>query len=779
MRLDLRLAWRALRRQPVLAIAVALTVGLAVAANTALFSVFDGLMFRPLPFPDAERIVHVDLPIEVRRTLPADDLRSLVTLMTESSLLEQRVIAAPFVGFEEGAADVEAWGLRPVSVTSDWFTLLGVSPVRGRDLFDGDDNNRVMLSESLWRARYNADPDLIGKAIDLPGMLFGRRPVLWGVLPADFSQPDGANVWFPSRAPLTSFNYARLAAGVTLEQVRATLPRVVVTPLREHLRPDDALALAVLLGATGLLLLVAWVQVAALLFARAAGRAAEIGVRLALGASRARVVRQFAAEGLLIAAAGLTIAMVVSPLLTRGVIALLPDAMTAGQSLEVDARAMVFAALVSLVGVLFLALIPIDIVRRSHPLGLLRGTVFGTVRTGAARTRGVMLMAQLAVTVVLIYMSGLAVQSASRIARVDLGFTPDNLVGLRMPPVTTRGSGTTSIRAHIELQRQRTVDLLDGLRALPGIATVAHGGLPFYSGRTLSSNRFPVAVTGQDNTVLAAINSISATYPGALGLTIIEGRMPAGTEVAASPAMALVNETLARQLATFGPVIGQRLTVNRSESVVVGVVGDFVTSRPDLPVWPEVMPIARDLRAQPPFVLVRLEAGEAGDRAVAGIRDTFDRIWTDNPSRELFFVPELAARAVADYRARATMLALIGVLCLPLAVVGISGALSYAIAQGRRDIAIRLALGAEAGDIRRAVTRRALAASLSGLALGLLAALGTGRLMSSYLFGVRAADPATLAVVAALLLSIAWLAAWLPARRASLIQPADALRDGV
>jgi putative ABC transport system permease protein len=512
MSFDLRLAWRALRRQPAISLAVTLTVGLAVAANTALFSVFDGLMFRPLPFTDAARIVHVDLPIETRRTLPPDELRRLIEFMTESPLLTQRVVARPYVAIEEGAADVFAWRLRPVSVTDGWFALLGVSPLAGRDLSDGDEPNRVVISETLWRARYGGDTGLLGQPIEMPGLVFNLRPTLWGIMPAAFAQPDGANVWFSSRAPLTTFNYARLSEGVTVDQVRAAMPAVVVTPLREHLRPNGALALAILVGATGLLLLVAWVQVAALLFARAAGRAVEIGVRLALGASRARVIQQFAAEGAIIAAGSLALALILAPALTQGVVTLLPEEMTVGQSLSLDIRAVGFAALASLAGVLLLALVPVDLVRRSHPLALLRGTVFGSVRAGAARTRGVMLVAQLAVTVVLIYMSGLSARSASRVTGVDLGFQPDRVVGIRMPPVTTRGANTTDVRAHIALQGQRTIELIEALRALPGVDTVAYGTLPFYSTRTLSPNLFPLSIAGSDDEVLAGLNVASADW---------------------------------------------------------------------------------------------------------------------------------------------------------------------------------------------------------------------------------------------------------------------------
>ncbi|HEY0874289.1 MAG TPA: ABC transporter permease [Vicinamibacterales bacterium] len=770
MLFDVRLALRSLGSQPGLSAVLILTIGLAVAVNTALFSIFDGLLFRPLPFPSAERIVHIDISPSVRASLSREQLRRINEALDATPLLELRVNARPSALLEEGAAEVEALKLRPVSVTADWYRLLGVVPVAGT--LPGAESG-VMIGEDLWRTRYGADTTLIGKPLDLPGLTFRRRPVLLGVLPRHFSLPDGANLWFGSQV-LSGFNYARLADGVSIEQVRSAIPGVTVTPLREHVRPDGAFALGVLLSATGLLLLVAWVQVAALLFSRAAGRASEIGVRLALGASRFRLVRQYAAEGLCVIVAALALAWALTPALTSGVVRLLPESMTRGQLLDPDMRALAFAAGLSITGVLLLTLVPLDIVRRSSPLGLIRGSLAGRVGIGAARVRSGLLVAQLAVTAMLLYMSALALHSFDRITSVDLGFEPANVAGIRLPPVTVSGATNAERRAHLDRQVQQTTDTFDAIGDLPGVQFVAGGPAPFFESALYGTRLVPVTAGVDGSSSLSAtIASVTPDYPRVLGLRVIDGRVPADSDLVSGSTQAIVNETLARQLAEHGPVIGQTITAANSMRVAA-VVADFSTTRPDQPVLPQILMLSR--RPQM-FILAKLEDGPGAEQALAAIRTTFERIWPDSPEREIISLPALAERAVADYRARATLLSLIGLICLPLAVTGIAGALSYATRQRTREIGIRMALGAEPGDILRAVGRTALSMIVAGTALGVAGGILMGRAMSAYLFGVRTADPPAILGTAALLLIIGWLSALLPARRAARILPAAALRD--
>lgn len=781
MLFDLRLALRTMRRQPAVVTAAILTVGLAVAANAALFSVFDGLLFRPLPFSNVDRMVHVEVPAAVRRFLSPEEFKRLTEVMATTPFLEQRFAARPSLLLEEGAADVRAWALRPVAVSPGWFEQFGVKPVAGR-LADPGNENGFLMGEDLWRSRYGGDESLIGTNVRLPGMIFAQPTVLAGVVPREFTLPDGGNIWFGIGGDVSgNFNFARLAPAVSIEQVRALLPRAIVTPLREYVRPDGAFALAALLIATALLLVIAWVQVAALLFARAVGRASELGVRLALGATRSQLIRQFAAEGVVVALAALGVAWILAAPLTVGVIALLPEEMTRGQLLAPDLRTAGFAMAVALAGVVMLAIVPADLVRRTSPLTLMRGSLFSSVRRGALRWRTGMLVGQLAVTVVLLYMSGLSVNSFSRIAAIDLGFKPDRVLAFRQPPLTTTSGGAATPearRAHIARQVQAVADTYDALRVLPGVAFAAGGRIPFLETRVAGGGSVPFVIqVGPDkrSTERAFLNTTTPDYARVLGLTLAEGRLPSEDDVAPGQAVALVNDTFAKMLAQRGPVLGETLTANNRTSKIIGVVKDFVVDRPDRQVEPMMLVVLRNPQA---FFLVRLAEGAAGDQAAAAVGATFDRIWPGHPSRDVVTVAGLANRSIADYRARATMLVLIGVLCLPLALTGIAGALTYATEQRAREIGIRIALGATPADIGSTIIRTAAIAIASGLIAGLAGGVLMGRVMTSYLFRVGGVDPITIVGVTVVLSIVGVCAAWLPARRASRIEPSIALREG-
>jgi predicted permease len=777
MGFELRLALRSLWRQPLLATALIVTVGLAVATNTALFSIFDGLLFRPLPYANVDRIVHVEIPTAVRRNLPRADFDRLAELLQTTPLLEERAAARPSGLLEEGAAEVEALKLRPVHVTAGWYQLLGIRPIVGQ-LPDGtaESSQGVLISEDLWRTRYGADLELLGTPLDIPGLTFRRRPILRGVLPKDVAVPDGANLWFSS-SDLRNFNFARMAEGVTVAQVRSALRGVVVTPFREYVRPDGAYALGILLGATGLLMLVAWIQIAALLFARAVSRASEIGVRLALGASRDRVVRQFAAEGALIVAAALGLAWMLVPALTSGIVRLLPEVMTRGQILQPDLRALVFSAALSVAGLILLSVAPLGIIRRSSPVNLLRGSFLGTERAGATRTRTAMLVTQLALTAVLLYMSGLTVRSFERIKQADLGFTPARVVAIRLPPVTVSGSTTEQRRAHLQRQVTQTEETYAAIRALPHVEAVAGGRLPFYESALYRVHPAPVKVAGETEARFnASVWHMTPGYLKVLGIQVIAGRPPEEQDLGAGySANVVVNNSFARQLAERRRVIGQQLEVNNYNLRVAAVVEDFATTRPDRPIEPQVFLVGS--RPQM-FILakVRPDAGEA--EAGAAIASVFGRIWPENPDRELLELRTLTDRAVADYRARATLLTLIGVMCLPLAIAGIAGTVSYATKQRTREIGIRMALGAEPRDIRQSFTRAGLAAVTAGALAGVGGGILMGRAMSSYLFDVRAADPVVMIASVALVMTVGWISAYVPSLRAARIAPADALREG-
>ena len=781
---DIAAAVRSLRRQLILSITVVVTVGFAVAGNTALFSVFDGLLFRPLPYPEADRLVHVELPLSARRTLPADQVEVLDTAIEASPIFDVRGRAGATVLLEDGAADVTAWRLQPAEITPRLLPVLGIVPAAGRLLTDADAGvkpRRVMIGWDLWQARFGGDEAVLNAAVEIPGVILRERLQIVGVMPSSMAFPDGANLWLAGPTNGRA-NIARLAPGATLDQARAALPHVDVTTLREHVRPNGAFALAVLLAATACLLVVAWVQVAALLFARAAARMSEIGVQLALGASRGRLVRQFVAEGAVLAAAALACSWLVAPAMTSALIRLLPGEMTRGQALAPDLRTFLFSVVVSAAGVIVLSLIPAMLVRRSSPVDLLRSGGHGRATAGTARTRMSMLVAQLAVTTTLLYMSGLALRSFDAIGAVDLGFDPDRVVAVQLPPTTVTGATTEERRAHINRQVEQWNQTLETLRGLPGIETAAGGRLPFHSSILVSGAGTAVTSPALQDKVLVDYGTMTPDYVRVMRLRVVDGRVPEENELSSSTqrlgagSHVVINQAMARVLTPAGSVVGVPLHVNSRDVTVAAVVADFRTSRPDVPVAPAVFLLQR--RPQGGYVLARVADDAPIDQALVAIRTTMDQVWPSNPTRDVMVVSDLASRAIADYRARALLLGLIGALCLPLAFAGIAGATSYAVAERTREIGIRVALGAQPAHIRQAIIGSGVAAVSLSLLAGISGGVLIGRAMSAFLFGVNPANPWTMAGVSAVLLVVALIAMLMPARRAMRMQAAEALRAG-
>jgi predicted permease len=793
---DLALATRSLARQPAVAAAVVGTLALAVAANTALFSVFDGLLFRPLPFQKPEAIVHLDLP----RTPTVTEVDALRDRLTTTPLLVDGADASLGPFFEEGVQTVIDWHLTPASVTPDFFKLLGVYPSIGRVFTEDDrtpDAELAILGYDLWRLHFGADRSIIGRIVDIPGTIRGRRWAIVGVMPPGFDFPSGTNLWAlraPYRGQLPLPTLARLAPGATLEMVRRALPSVGVVPLRDYVRPHGAAALGFLLGATGLLLIVAWVQIAALLFARASGRTREIGVRLALGATRTRLVRQFAAEGAVVAAVACALSWLVAPMLTTFVVRQLPEAMTVGQSLQPDLRTFVFTCALSIAGVVLLTLLPAGVVRRTSLAGVLRGRSMGG-RFGVARVRSILVVAQVAVTTVVIYMAGLAAHTFARVGDVPLGFDPAHLIAVRLPLLTTimraPSPGAKPVVDKEDLQRQ--VALLsqaeDAIRHTPGVERAAGAGEYPLQANVPWTRAFIPRADATRHVINARFTYIAPSFASTIGARIVAGRDvteddvpkrvgvvtdgPSNREapVFAPGHTALVNETFARALAPFGPAVGQILVLGDDEYRVVGVMNDFGDARPDVPPLPRLFA----LNMVEPFVLARLSPTMPD--AEAAVRATLQRLWSDRASRQVIRMEDEVARATADYRARMRLLLLLALSCLPLAAAGIAGAEIDAVRQRGREIAVRLALGADEGAIGRRIVAQSLALVSTGLVVGLAAGVGVGRLMSHYLFETAPVDLASVLVALIVLLAVGCLAAVWPARRAARIRPAVVLRD--
>jgi predicted permease len=782
-------AFRAALRDRTTTATVVLTIGLALAANTALFSIFDGLLFRPLPFRDANRLVHLELPSPTRFQL-GREVERVRTALASSPLLSRQVRAAPAEIFERTSTPAFDWGLSSVKVDPGFFDLLGVPPLLGRTLSADDATSApftLVLGYDVWQTRFGGDRSIVGRHVQIPGTHPLDRWFIAGVMPKGFDFPGGANVWYPIyrfRPEPDIPSYGLLAPGATVDRLRRAVLPIVVTPLREHVRPGGAKALAVLLAATALLLFVAWSQVAGLLLARHTARLREIGVRLALGATRTALLRQFAFEGAVIVLVALLLAWLAAPPLVALILRLLPPEMTAGQHLAPDLRTFVFASVLAATGIGVLAVLPIDLVRRTSPLELFRGGGIAALRLRTSRARTLLFVGQLALSAALVYLTGLAVRSFVNVNAAPLGFRPDGLLAIHMP-----GSGGPAgpslsrdeSRAAQNMRRQLIRETMTALAALPAVEHVA------------GSNRFPMERDDQGVTQLPSESDplrrpllgrelvIYPGYPAVMGLRLLAGEEPSHAALDAqlppprAVQVALVNETLARHLSAFGPPIGQIVAVNRSRRYrIVGVIEDIRGYRPDLPAEPTLHFYVPGF-ATPGTVLVRLRPDTPG--AEASVKATLDRLWGARAPREIVRIDDAIARATLDYRARTLVMALIGLLCLPLTVIGVAGAVSFTTRQRTRDIAIELAIGAEPRDIVHRVVGQTLLATAVALAIGLAGGALVGRILSAFLYAVPAVDALTAALSGVVVIAAAWCAAIVPARRAGRLSPADVLRQ--
>ena len=780
-------AARAALRDRATTATLVLTIGLALAANTALFSIFDGLLFRPLPFRQSDRLVHLELPSPTLFKLGRDADRVKAALAS-SPLLSRQVRASPTGLFERTSTPAFDWGLSPVKVDPAFFDLLGVPPMLGRTLTADDATSApftLVLGHAVWQTRFGGDRSIVGRHIQIPGTHPDDRWFIAGVMPKGFDFPAGANVWLPIYrfwpAPLIA-SYGELAPGATVDQLRSAVAPIVVTPLREQVRPKGAVALAVLLAATALLLLVAWSQVAGLLLARHTARLREIGVRLALGATRTALLRQFALEGAVIVLLALLLAWLAAPVLVALILRMLPPELTVGQHLAPDLRTFAFVSVLAAIGIGVLAVLPIDLVRRTSPLDLFRGGDVAALRLRSSRARTLLLIGQLAMSVTLVYLTGLAVRSFVNVNAAPLGFSPDRLVAIRMPgpggpvgPAPSRDS-----RASLNTQRQLVRETLAALAELPTVEHVA-GSHHFPMERNaLGPTQLPSESDPMRRSLLGREGVIFPGYPAVMGLRLVAGEEPSLEALAAQllpPALqvALANETLARHLSAFGPPIGQIVAVNQSRRYrIVGVIEDVRAERPDLTAEPTLLPYVPSFVA-PGWVLVRVRPDAVG--AEASLKATLDRIWGDRAPREIIRINDAVARATLDYRARTLVMMLIGLLCLPLTVIGVAGAVSFTTRQRTRDIAIELAIGAEARNIVHRVVRQTLRATAVALAIGLAGGALVGRILSAFLYGVPAFDPLTTVVSGVVIVAAAWGAAIVPARRAGRVSPAEVLRQ--
>ncbi len=796
-------AVRSLRRSVAFSGAAVVTLALGIGSTTAIFSVVRSVLLAPLPFPAPNRIV---VP-ESRMTTTGGGWS--ITYADFMDWRDQHVFSRVAV-YQPTQVDLtgpaEPVRVQGAAVSPQFFDALGVTPAKGRLLqpFDYPEGSgyAVVISDRLWRAQFGARPDIVGQRVEINAV---KRTIV-GVFPPGARWPIDADLWVPLRVTSEldpdlqrrdNFIFeaiARLAPGATLESTRAamaTLARrvaaghpdiranvtTVPTPvLQWMLGPTTPRALWILLGAVGLLLLIGCVNVANLQLARAAARRRELAVRVALGASRWRLVRQSLIESGVLGLAGGALGVVLAIWMVKAIVAMAPQDVPRIETASLDLATLGFALGASLGVSLLFGLAPAaHAVRNRDHVGMGEAGERTSVGRSGARTRRTLVAVELALSVVLLAGAGLAVQSISRLRRVDTGFDRRNVLTASISLPGIRYDSKAKVIAFMSQLRDR-------LAAAPGIDAAGIssasplGGGGFYLGRMMvAEGREPSPA----NEVPVNWNVATSGYFAALRAQILRGRDFGETDDSASPPVMIVDETFARKMFGAESPIGKRAMSSRDERVereIIGVVHDVkyysAADSSRALVW---VPYAQNNAWHQGIVTVRAR-GSALD-ALPIVRRELHGLDANIALANVTTMDEAMARSMAGDRLVAILLGTFASLALLLAAVGVFGVLSYAIAQRSREMGIRLALGARPSDLWRLVARETAPMVCAGVGIGLAAALGLARLVRSMLYEVGPNDPATFAAVALTLGLVAAIAALVPAQRASRVDPVIAIRD--
>jgi putative ABC transport system permease protein len=806
---DLKYALRTLLRRPAYVIVTVLTLAVGIGANAAIFSAVRAVLLRPLPFPQPERLVQIYSTTQARPLGPGGaasppdfvDWRTAAATFTEMAAISAGSI--PWSG--NGVAEQVPYAM----VTGGFFNVLGTAVHIGRTLAYEDDAigapDVVVISHQLWTRRFGSDGNVIGRTITLDGR--PRRIV--GVMPQGFSYPLSSELWVPLRftpndlATQRGAHYldvvARLKADVPIPTAQAEMTTIVgrltnafprtnankavaVYELREAMVGNIKPALFVLLGAVGFVLLIVCVNLASLTLTRATSRTRELAIRAALGAGRGRLVSGLLAESLVVAAAGGVAGLLLAMWATQAIATL--DAGIGIPLLDqtrVDGPVIMFTVAVALLAAVLFGTLPAWHASSRVEVGQRIREDAGTVTAGRERQRlrAALIVAETALAVVLLVGAGLLMRTFVQIAAVDLGFTAERVQTFSVSLPEARYPTPESRAAFID-------KLLGGLTSRPGIdAAGAIFGLPLTNfGYTITTS----TVDGrrlndeeQDQRSLQ-IRVVTPDYFKTMGIALVRGRAFTSGDRLGRPAVAIVSDAAARLLWPEADPLGHSLTIGtrlgqggaQAGGEVVGIAKDVRDFGP----MGRVRPTLYLAHAQFPmdFVSVAIKTTNDPASVIEPARALLSELDSDLPMFRVRTMEQFAANAVAQPRLYLTLIGVFAIAAISLAAIGMYGVLAHGVAQRTREIGIRMALGARRSEVVALVVRQAVLLAAGGLIAGLLLALLTGRLIAGLLFGVEPEDPATYVAVVGLLMLIALIAAYLPARRASRINPIAALR---
>jgi putative ABC transport system permease protein len=797
---DFRYSARSLRRTPGFTVVAVAVLALGIGATSAIFSLVSAVWLKPLPFADAERLVTLWLDLSAIGGRPRNEVSpgNYADWQPRAQSFESMAVIEPFF-FNFTSAGDEPERLAGVKASPNLFTTIGLAPLLGRTFVPDDGGGGVVVvSEGFWLRRLAGDPAAVGRTITLDG----SPQVIVGVVPRDFRFPSGdTDVFVPTvltpeetARHMSFYMYvvAKLRADVSINSARAEMAAigaalnrdfpgarrgapVDIVPLREDLAGAVSPTLSALLGAVALVLLIACANVANLLLARAAGRQKELAIRKALGAARGRVLRQLLSESFLLAAMGVVLGLGIAAVCFEYLSRLIPGTLPASTRLALDPRVLGLTIAAALVTVLLFGAGPALVAAR-RDFSAAFGRALGA-QAGARRLRTALVVAEIALTVVLLAGAGLLLRSYQAVLAVDPGF---DAAGLLVADTVLPESRYPDLPSRDAFQRR----VLENVRAIPGVESAGYAS---FAPLLFKGGQLVVFVAGQPTPepgqLLRNIANNRGASPGyfeTLGVPLVSGRFIDERDVRSASRVVVVNESLARWHWPDQDPIGQRISIGAADSepmTVVGVVGDLRQMGLDVPANRELfVPIEQ---ATAPFMGPRqLVVRAAGDPLVlaAAVRRA---IWSVDPDQPVANIRSMMEVVDAEFANRSTQLTLIGafaVLALLLAAVGLYGVLSYTVSQTTAEIGLRMALGAEARGVVGAIVRSALGIAMIGIAIGLIAAYALTRTITAFLYGVSATDPATALSVAVVLLVVAFAAAFVPARRAAGIDPTIALR---
>ena len=821
---DLKFAFRQLLKNPGFTAVAVLTLALGIGANTALFSVVNGVLLRPLPFHQQERLV------TLWESSPAQGIDqeavsplNFADWQAQSGVFEDIAFWTEPMNFILAAPDGTAT-VRASFASSSLFTVLRVEPQLGQRFTADEDRpeglKTAVISHKMWQERFGGDPQVLGRS--LTAITWGRRTyTIVGVMPAGFQFPEDTELWLPSgwnglpqeparaRGGHWLHTLARLKVGVPLAKARAEMNTIqariarehpgagigsevsVVPLLRQTVGRNIRVALLVLWGVVVGVLLIACVNVANLLLARAASRQKEVALRLALGAGRWRLMRQLLTESMLLALVGGAVGTILGYWSVKGVVAASPAGIPRLVNVSVDGTALCFTLGATLLTGVMFGLAPAwQYSRPDLNEALKEGSraAAGGVSTG--RTRSALVIAEVALATVLLVGAGLMLQSFENLLTTNRGFRAEHVI---TADLDFSASGfSTWMRPTDTRPQVRLKELLERIRQLPGVqsAGTAYRFLrrdnnPPVNWHFTIFGR-PSETEGQRPT--AEHNAVSPGYFSTLGVQLLRGRDFTDADTLLAPGVAVVNENFVRRFFPKEEPLGQHVALGSTTrpldakdgagmSVwfeIVGVVGDVKSLCPQPEAAPEIYRSYWQWPMESPKLFVRAK-GDASALAAA-IRREAKAVIPNLPTPKIRLLTDYVGESMAQPRFQAGLLTLFGTLALLLAACGIYGVLAYAVTQRQREIGVRMALGAQPRDVLSLVVGQGLKLVLLGAAVGLAAALALTRVIQSLLYGVRPTDPMIFAGVALLLVVVALLACWLPARRAAKTHPMEALR---